>query len=310
LIAEKPRERELIFADEQESFDDFPLREGLTWRERKEAETLYSIARGVMLVTGQPGSGKDLFGVSLSAMNKYYFNRRILLDFAPYRAFGEYVLFDAQFMMREINKMAIASKVEKIAESNDEKEISDFVGESSKKWVENEGELLLKGSILYLSELKRYCYNRRPHNPFNKFIGSICSVWRHLDLLIIGTHVHRHEIDQYTYLAYVNHWAKCSWSLSRPHSTDVSVYRGAFIGANDVYNVESKEMIIHINGKWERPFLGQKEDVNGNKIYKTNKNGEILKDEEGKDIPEYYSFFELYPTKNMVNLKPVIRKDM
>lgn len=270
----------LIFADEQDGFDDFPIRPGLTWRERKESEVLYSIARGVMLITGQPGSGKDLFGIGLSAMNKYYFNRRILLDFAPRRSFGEYTLFNAQFMMNEINKMAKMSGVEKIAQSKDEAELGEFAEDASKKWVENEGEVMLKGSILYLSELKRYCYNRNPHNPFNKFIGSICTVWRHLDILILGTHVLRHEIDRYTYLSYVSHWAKCSWSLTRPHTTDVKISRGAFIGANDVYNVEGKSLVLHVDGAKPRPFLGG------------------------------HSFFDLYHTKNMVNLKPVIRKDM
>jgi hypothetical protein len=78
----------------------------------------------------------------------------------------------------------------------------------------------------------------------------------------------------------VSHWAKCSWSLSRPHTTDVKISRGAFIGANDVYNVEGKSLVLHVDGAKPRPFL------------------------------DGHSFFDLYHTKNMVNLKPVIRKDM
>lgn len=270
----------LRYIDDEEELEDFPLREGLSWKARKEAEFLYSIARGVMLVTGQPGSGKDLFGIGLSAMNKHYFNRRILLDFIPRRAFGEYTLFNAQVMMQEINKMAKIAGVENFEEGADKKEREGIAGDIGKRWVEGQGEALLKGSVLYLSELKRYCYNRSPHNPFNKFIGSICTVWRHLDLLVLGTHVQKHEIDQYSFLAYVKHWAKCSWSLTRPHTTDVKISRGAFIGASAVYNVEGKPIIMHVDGSKPRVFLEDKR------------------------------FYDLYHTKNMVNLKPVVRKNL
>lgn len=274
------KDNQIQFAEELDEMEDFPLRSGLDWRSKKEAEFLRTIARGVMLVTGQPGSGKDLFGISVSSLNKYYFNRRILLDFTPRKAFGQYTLFNAKVMMQEINKMAKMAGTENYLTSKDEKEKDGITEELGKKWVEGEGEALLKGSILYLSELKRYCYNRNPHNPFNKFIGSINSIWRHLDLLVIGTHVHKHEIDQYSYLEYVTHWAKCSWSLTRPNTTDVKINRGAFIGANNVYNMEGKPVILHIDGDKHR------EALNG------------------------HSFYELYHTKNMVNLKPVLRQNM
>jgi hypothetical protein len=96
----------------------------------------------------------------------------------------------------------------------------------------------------------------------------------------MGTHVQKHEIDQYSYLFYVSHWAKCAWSFSRPDTTDVKVSRGAFIGSSDVYNVEGKPIVLHVDGSKPRTFL------------------------EGK------RFYDLYHTKNMVNLKPVLRKQV
>jgi len=270
--------RELEFAEDVQ-LEDFPLREGLSYRERKEAEFLRTMARGVMLVTGPPGSGKDLFGSSVAWLNKYYFGRRILLDFIPKRPFGKYTLFNAKVMMQEINKMAKAAGTDAIADAKnglDDKVVDDI----AKKWVEESGETLLKGSVLYLSELKRYCHNRNPHNPFNKFIGSICTVWRHLDLLIIGTHVQAHEIDRFSFLEYVTHRAKCSWSLSRPNTTDVRVSRGAYIGVNNVYDVTAKDVVVHVDGKKPRSILNGK------------------------------GFFDIYPTKNMMNLKPVVRREL
>ena len=269
----------LEFADDVQ-LEDFPTREGLGYRERKEAEFLRTMARGVMLVTGQPGSGKDLFGNSVSWLNKYYFDRRALLDFLPKKAYGKYTPFNASVMMREIDKMAKKAGMENFQSSKDEGE-GDFLKDETVRWAtEGEGELLLESAVLYLSELKRYCYNRNPHNPFNKFIGSICTVWRHLDLLVIGTHVQAHEIDRYSFLEYVTHRAKCSWSLSRPNTADVRVSRGAYIGVNNVYDVTAKDVIVHVDGKKPRRILNGK------------------------------CFYDIYPTKNMVNLKPVIRRDL
>ena len=59
------------YADDLDEMQDFPLREGLGWRGRREAKELRTISRGVMLVTGEPGSGKDLLGVSFCARQKY-----------------------------------------------------------------------------------------------------------------------------------------------------------------------------------------------------------------------------------------------
>lgn len=269
----------LLFAEEVDEDDDFIIRDDLSYRDKKEAEFLYSISRGVMLVTGKAGSGKDLFGISVCAENKYFFNRRILLDFIPKRPFGEYTLFNGQVMMREINKMAKLAGVEHIDESADKKEQSEFLEEASKHWVENEGEVLLRRGVLYLQELKRYCYNRTPHNPFNKFIGAICTQWRHLDLLIIGTHIFEHEIDQYSYLAYVDHRAKCSWSLTREDTTDIFMTRGAFVGAHYVYDMSRKKVILHVDGRKPRRYL----------------NGHCL--------------YDLYVSKSMVNLKPIVRRN-
>jgi len=278
---------ELRFADDVELLD-FPLRAGLSYRERKEAEFLKTINRGVMLVTGEAGSGKDLFATFLAALNKYYFAdlfdytkpRKILLDFMPKRAFGTYVPFDGQVMMNEINKMAKAAKMENFTESNDTKEGADFVDEATHKWaLEGEGEMLLKGGYLYLSELKRYCYCRNPHNPFNKFIGSICDVHRHLDLLIVGTHIMKEEIDKSTFLAKTSHWAKCEWMVSKANSTLVKITRGKFYDGSNVWNLQAKPQPMIIDGAKPRAFL------NGHRA------------------------FDLYPTKNYVNLKPVIRKE-
>lgn len=281
VAMEKPKR--LVFADEHDGMDDFPLREGLRWRSRKQANEIYRpIARGTMLVTGERGSGKDLFAFSTAFLNKYYFGRRILFDTPPRQAFGDYVPFDAGVMMREINKMAKASGVEGITATNDQNEYEEFIEEAVKDWaLEGEGYVLLKNSVLYLSELKRYCYKRNPHNKFNKFIGSINSIVRHLDMLVIGTHVYENEIDKYTYLQYANIRARCSWCVSREHTTKVRVGMTGIIGADFAFGGVMYELPpLYIDGIEPRTCL------------------------DGK------SFFDLFLSKSLVNLKPVVGKEM
>lgn len=278
LIVEPP---ELLYAEDEDDMGDFPLREGLTWRVKKEAAQLRTISRGVMLVTGDPGGGKDLFGVSVCARQKYLFGRHALLDFLPKRAFGEYTLFNMPVMLREINKMAKLAGVEGIEGSKDSEEVDQFVEEATKHWaLEGEGEVLLKNSILYLQELKRYCYNREPHRRVNKFIGAINSVWRHLDLLVIGSHVLEHEIDRYTYLSYAKIRAHCTWCVSRPYTTEVRIRRGAFASGDNVFVVEGRPLTIYVDGNMPRDWL------NGKK------------------------FFDLYKSKSYVNLRPVLSKEI
>ena len=273
------------YAEKIDMTKDFDMREGLGWKARKELRELLTIARGVMLIYGDAGQGKDLFGVSLCARFKYFFKRRILLDFLPYEEFdridggGDYILFNAERMTWEISKMAKEAKVGGIETSADPKESDEFISEATRKWAtEGEGEILLRGAVLYLSELKRYCYNRNPHNRFNKFIGSLCDVWRHLDLLILGTHILPHEIDRNTFLKKSKLRAKCEWSLAEPDTTIVTVRRGAFAVASGVFVAEGKPLIVKVNGS--KPY----DWLNGN------------------------SFFELYPSKNMMNLRPVMSK--
>lgn len=277
-IAEAP---ELLYAEDEDELDDFPLREGLNWRQRKEANQLRTLSRGVMLVTGDPGGGKDLFGVSLCARHKYLFNRRILLDFPPKRAFGKYTPFGMHAVLREIDKMAKLAGVEGIEGSKDSEEVGQFVEQATTRWaLEGEGEVLLKNAIWYLQELKRCCYNREPGRRVNKFVGAINAIWRHLDLLVIGSHVLEHEIDKYTYLSYAKLRAHCTWCISRPYTTEVRIRRGAFATGENVFVVEGKPLTIYVDGNEPREWLGGKR------------------------------FFDLWKSKNYVNLKPTLSKEV
>ena len=279
--------------DDTEFSDDFyglSLNPGLTEQEIKEAQLFATMAHGVMLVTGRPGQGKDLFAHSFAYLIKRYFsNRKVFLDHKPKSLFGEYTPFTPDFLLREIKKMGQKADID--IETDEEgniqgsiekqKKIAARTEELIKNWLQDgsEGQVMLQNGILVLGELKRWCYNRNPHNPLNKFIGGLCSIWRHLDLLIIGITPQMHEIDQYTFLYYVTHWADCSWSITRPFTTDVKIRRGQYLDpSRGVFGVALKPIIFHVDGKKPRPFLGGK------------------------------GFFDLYNSKNYTNLQPVLRR--
>lgn len=275
----------LRYADDNDEMADFRLREGLNWRQRKDAEFMRSISKGVGLISGDPGSGKDLFGGSTAFMQKYYFpQRRALLDFLPRRAFGEYVPFGMREMMGEINKMAKKAGVEGCETSKDPKEEEEFgerIENETIKWAtEGEGELLFTDAVWYMQELRPKAYNRNPSARTNKFIGGVLTVWRHLDLLTMGTHTDPEEIDYKAFLKKVTWRAKCSWSITRPNTSIVTIARGVFIGGSNVFAVEQTPVHYIVDGGKPRDFLGG------------------------------LRLFDLYKSKNKdINLKPGLPKE-
>ena len=254
--------------------------ENPTWAQKKEIELYKTLYRGVMLVTGKARSGKDLFGVTFSYLSKLYFGRPVLLDFKPKRLFGDYIPFDPQTMIKEINKMAKkANFVSDNLETPMDRKEADYFVDYTFEWL-NTNETLFKNAILYLSELKRYCYNRNPMSRMNKFIGSLCDIHGHLDLLVLGTHIDHREIDYKTFLKNVTIWAHCKWSLTKPNNTVVTIRRGSYISEMGSFDVALKPFRYWVDGAMPRSFL------NGSNC------------------------FSLYNTKNPVNLKPVLPKEM
>lgn len=254
--------------------------ENPTWAQKKEIELYKTLYRGVMLVTGKPRSGKDLFGVTFSYLNKLYFGRPVLLDFKPKRLFGNYIPFDPQTMIKEINKMAKkANFVSDNVETPMDKKEADYFVDYTFEWL-NTNETLFKNAILYLSELKRYCYNRNPMSRMNKFIGSLCDIHGHLDLLVLGTHIDHREIDYKTYLKNVTIWAQCKWSITKPNNTMVTIRRGSYISEMGSFDLALKPFRYWVDGSAPRNWL------------------------EGSNC------FSLYNTKNPVNLRPVLPKEI
>jgi len=188
---------------------------GIPLEERKRATVLYNLFNelwGVIIVKGDPGTGKDLFGNYLQYNLKRWFPwKRILRDEKPRSLFGEYAgLFNERVIVDDLAKMREIAKGAKATE------VDNIMNDVADDWIRGAGEVLLKNSVLYLTEYWRYCYNREPHNPMNKTMGAIQKTKRHLDTLIIGTTQLVEELDKRTALPWIDWRVTCSKSMVNP----------------------------------------------------------------------------------------------
>ena len=203
--------------DESRGYEDetgVKFASGLTPDELRQATILYRLFNelwGVCLVVGDPGKGKDLFGNFISYQIKRFFPwKRILRDEKPRRLFGEYAgLFNDTVLADELARMMAVAKGVSIAQRGA------VLEQAADDWVAGDkGQVLLKNSVLYLTEYSRYLYNREPHNPMNKTLGSIHKQKRHLDALIIGTTQLETELDKKTCLPWVDLKVTCTRSTA------------------------------------------------------------------------------------------------
>ena len=237
--------------------DDIGIRiaRGLTEQERRQASIFYRLFNelwGVCVITGARGTGKDVFGNYLSYTIKRYFpDKRILRDEKPRELFGSYTglfnekeLSDDLRKMREIAKGTSATKIDKVMEK-----IAD-------KWVTEEGAVLLQDSLLYLTELWRYCYNREPHNPMNKTMGAIFKVIRHLNCLTVGTIQSPFELDRRTCLPWIDWRVTCT--RSRKDSTRFTYFitKVVYDHRKNILVTVSKPLVILVDAGKPRSFIG------------------------------------------------------
>jgi len=261
FLGEKGLTEEDIY-DYSEVSDDIygdRLREGLTEHEVEVALRVKRFLRGVMLVTGEPGSGKGLFGHVVAWIIKTYWQgRRALLDHKPRPAFGPYLPFDEDFLHEEFGKLAEMSKFKgelpKEIDPEDKERIKK-VSKIAADWIRSErGRLYLQGAVLLLEEFKRYLHNRRPMNPMGITLSHIATWWRHFDILIIGMTPQKQEIDRISFLPYVTHEVRCWWTPDGLAECDV--YQTSWVSSLGVLNVVGRPKRIVIDGWLSREELG------------------------------------------------------
>ncbi len=193
------------------------LAEGLTGEERQQAVTLYRLFNelwGVCIVVGDPGTGKDLFGNTISYKIKRYFpHKRIMRDEKPRALYGSYAgLFDDSVLAKDLARMRDVAT----GGCSGSTDFGLALEKAADDWVTKQGRVMLKNSVLYLTEFWRYCYRRDPMNPMNKTMGGIHKEKRHLDCLILGTVQLVGDLDRKTCLPWVDWKVTCTRSVNNP----------------------------------------------------------------------------------------------
>lgn len=242
------------------------LNDGLTDLEMQFAERLAFLNRGVMIVHGQPGCGKGVFGNYIGWKSRRIFaDKKVILDFRPRKLFdygydnNRYKFFDAELMMDEVDRMAM--QVDKKLTRDADEELRGKDAEQARnlaeKWAKTRGEVLMKDSVWELDELKRYLHNRRPNNRVGMQISAILAVWRHLRLLCLGMCPNIKEIDWNGFLQYVTHEVRPEWCTRwKPHTTKCTIRRKSHVSTNGVVKFESKPYHLFVNGGRPRPEIG------------------------------------------------------
>lgn len=178
---------------------------------------------GVTVLSGNVGNGKDLTGNYLSwVINNVFPNKRLLRDEKPRELFGLYDgLFNEEVLHEDLNKMRELTKSSKMTLT----ERNALLDQAADDWVSSTGQVMLKNSVLYLTEFWRYLNLREPFNPMNKTMGGVHRVKRHLDLLVIGTIQLITDLDKRNALPFIDWRIMCRRSSNNPTGFMGYVYK-------------------------------------------------------------------------------------
>jgi len=194
-----------------------PLNEGLTEEEREEAPFYNQLKRGVMVATGEPGSGKGTFmHFLLWKLRTLFKGFRVMLDRKPRMLFGVYIPINEEIVINEFKKLNEQYKIGKSGIEHDFAKYSqnkEKINALVERWIGDNKELFYNAGM-GLDEFWRYFYNRDPHNPMNRAISPLFKRFRHHELLVIGSAPHLDELDVKACLKYITHEVRCNQTLA------------------------------------------------------------------------------------------------
>ncbi len=244
------------------------LADGLTPSEKKQAALLYRLFNqlwGICIVVGNPGTGKDLFSNVIAFKIKKFFPwKRILRDERPRELFGNYDgLFSDSVLADDLDRMKAVAKGKTTAAN-----YGDALEKAVDDWVTEKGRVLLKNSLLYLTEYWRYCYKRDPMNPMNKTMGGIHKEKRHLDCLILGTAQQVEDLDRFTCLPFVDWCVTCTRSAKNKTEFIYYIHRTQYDKRRETLVQIGKPYVMRFDAGKPRSNLGDGKITIAKELYK------------------------------------------
>lgn len=209
---------ENLLYDESEIRDPIDMRHinpNLTEDEAEDAMFWKDFVNGILLVTGEPGSGKGIFLHMLAYKMKYYFGKRAILDTRPRKAFGKYIPFSKEFLAEQVDRLS-AMETGNGEMSNDGKwyalipETRTEISEKGKEVQINTGkmikkEILLRNSTMGLDEYgNRYMPRKQSNLAISIDLLKLYDIRRHLQCLTLGVGI---SVDDFNRAAL----AKTAW---------------------------------------------------------------------------------------------------
>jgi hypothetical protein len=237
-----------------------PLNEGLTEEEIAEAPIYNQLKRGVMVTTGEPGSGKETFmHFLLFKLRTLFKGFNVMLDKKPRILFGKYIPFNETILMDEFRMLDERYKTGKSDIRHDFARYSkhkEKINELVNQW-RGINEELFYNCGMGLGEFWRYFYNRDPHNPMNKAISPLFKRFRHYDLLVLGSAPHLAELDIKSCLQYVTHEVRCS-QTSRKGIHIATIHPHRYYAGRSIFEVADVPTTFIIDALEPRDRLGGK----------------------------------------------------
>lgn len=270
LESGKPQEdRSHMYDDSPEEDDIYKMviNPNLQEWETEEARMLAPFSRGLMIITGYPGSGKGVFANVFAWKMRRYFGKKVVLDYRPRELFdyvrneqgilvpnvwpkeNYYYRFDERVLDEELSKVQDVAKGSKTAKTVAMKA-------QSNSWLTEHGIVKFQNAVMVLDEFWRYMHNRRPMSPIGITIGGIIKIFRHLDLLLIGVAPRQDELDEKACLTYVTHEVRCEWMSSRENTTIAHIHPVRFVSNRGVMENTGKPFHFKVDGGLPRPSLG------------------------------------------------------
>ncbi len=201
--------------DESAGYEDdtgIKLTKGLSEQERRQATLIYRLFNelwGLCIIRGDPGAGKDTFlNWFLYTCKRFFPEKRILRDEKPRKLFGPYAgLFNEERIKEDLDQLRASVKGVSIGQ------MDAVLDAAADKWAKSDrARVLLQDSIVGLTELWKYVYNREPHNPMNKTMGGIHKMKRHFNTLIVGCTQLESDLDKKTCKPFIDWRVTCTRS--------------------------------------------------------------------------------------------------
>lgn len=263
-------------APEYDAVKSFMISDKLNDEEYADALFWSDYRRGLMLLTGPPGQGKDMLAHMISWKFKKYFDMRAISDTRPRKIFGSYIPFSKEFLVEQLDRaMEVATGQVKLYElptkkpkTEEEEETIEYLKRENEKllkfkpyvtgdgrWISSRGEVFIRKAIWLLNEFgSRYMYKKEPNAPITRTLLKTFTIWRHLQSLIIGIGTERSDFNPQCFEK-----VTCEVRMQRLSRGRLIfgaiLYPLRYVGATGELIVSGKPIPIKIDGELPRECL-------------------------------------------------------